>query len=289
MVKREPTSLNVDPELWRQVRKTAIDMGITATEFFEQALIEKLARLQEPETKTKLSEVQNFNKGVDRPTRETMTNQSQRQLSQQVKERKREQLQQNPHFSVFESDTVDPEPEGKSIEVSINLPGIRFPINKNELVDFAVYLDYVFSYTQTAAEGFYYPLFRDLPDKTYTDKEKLGEALQIMLDTSNKIFGAKKKVVGVNLQVTREEIERNNIESHKRQIGAYYREIDKFHKGLDKKQKEILIEERKREQEKQIQETKRMEELLKQDQKETKQRLQKERELERKEYEFDKI
>jgi hypothetical protein len=44
MVKREPTSLNVDPELWREVRKTAIDMGITATEFFETALREKLAR-----------------------------------------------------------------------------------------------------------------------------------------------------------------------------------------------------------------------------------------------------
>jgi hypothetical protein len=45
MVKREPTSLNIDPELWREVRKTAIDMGITATEFFEQALREKLAKI----------------------------------------------------------------------------------------------------------------------------------------------------------------------------------------------------------------------------------------------------
>jgi Ribbon-helix-helix protein, copG family len=46
MVKREPTSLNIDPELWREVRKTAIDMGITATEFFEQALREKLAKVK---------------------------------------------------------------------------------------------------------------------------------------------------------------------------------------------------------------------------------------------------
>jgi hypothetical protein len=45
MVKREPTSLNIDPDLWREVRKTAIDLGITATEFFEQALREKLARI----------------------------------------------------------------------------------------------------------------------------------------------------------------------------------------------------------------------------------------------------
>jgi hypothetical protein len=43
-LKREPTSLNIDPELWREVRKMAIDKGITATEYFEQALREKLAK-----------------------------------------------------------------------------------------------------------------------------------------------------------------------------------------------------------------------------------------------------
>lgn len=46
MAKREPTSLNIDPELWREVRKTAIDMDISATEFFEQALREKLERIK---------------------------------------------------------------------------------------------------------------------------------------------------------------------------------------------------------------------------------------------------
>jgi hypothetical protein len=44
MVKREPTSINIDPDLWKQVKKAAIDQDITATEFFEQALKEKLAR-----------------------------------------------------------------------------------------------------------------------------------------------------------------------------------------------------------------------------------------------------
>ena len=44
VVKREPTSINVDPELWKEVKKTAIDLGITATDFLEQALKEKLAK-----------------------------------------------------------------------------------------------------------------------------------------------------------------------------------------------------------------------------------------------------
>ena len=33
MVKRGPTTINVDHELWKEVKKTAIDLGITATRF----------------------------------------------------------------------------------------------------------------------------------------------------------------------------------------------------------------------------------------------------------------
>ena len=42
--KRGPTSINIDQELWKEVKKAAIDLGITATEFLEQALKEKLAK-----------------------------------------------------------------------------------------------------------------------------------------------------------------------------------------------------------------------------------------------------
>jgi hypothetical protein len=42
--KKTPTSINIDEDLWRQVRKAAIDKGITARDFFEAALREKLAR-----------------------------------------------------------------------------------------------------------------------------------------------------------------------------------------------------------------------------------------------------
>jgi hypothetical protein len=42
--KKTPTSINIDEDLWRQVRKAAIDKGITARDFFEAALREKLQR-----------------------------------------------------------------------------------------------------------------------------------------------------------------------------------------------------------------------------------------------------
>jgi hypothetical protein len=43
MPKRGPTSINIDQELWKEVKKTSIDLGITATEFLEEAIKEKLA------------------------------------------------------------------------------------------------------------------------------------------------------------------------------------------------------------------------------------------------------
>lgn len=42
--KRGPTSINIDQELWKEVKKAAIDLGITATDFLEQALREKLGK-----------------------------------------------------------------------------------------------------------------------------------------------------------------------------------------------------------------------------------------------------
>ena len=44
MVKRESTSINVDPQLWKEVKKTAIDLGMTTTGFVEEALKEKLSK-----------------------------------------------------------------------------------------------------------------------------------------------------------------------------------------------------------------------------------------------------
>lgn len=44
MVKREPTSINVDPELWKEAKIEAIRRGVTVTELFEESLRKELAR-----------------------------------------------------------------------------------------------------------------------------------------------------------------------------------------------------------------------------------------------------
>lgn len=44
MPKRGPTSINIDLELWKEVKKAAIDEGVTATEFLEDALRNKLVK-----------------------------------------------------------------------------------------------------------------------------------------------------------------------------------------------------------------------------------------------------
>jgi hypothetical protein len=50
-LKRESTSINIDPDLWKEVRKAAIDMGISATDFFEEALRRELTRVKGREKK----------------------------------------------------------------------------------------------------------------------------------------------------------------------------------------------------------------------------------------------
>jgi hypothetical protein len=43
--RRGPTSMFIDRALWAQVRKAAVDLGITATEFVEVALKEELTKV----------------------------------------------------------------------------------------------------------------------------------------------------------------------------------------------------------------------------------------------------
>ena len=38
VVKRGPTSINIDVELWKEIKELAIDEGESATEFLEKAL-----------------------------------------------------------------------------------------------------------------------------------------------------------------------------------------------------------------------------------------------------------
>ena len=45
MGKRKPTSLNIDEDLWVEVRIAAMRNQMTATEFVESALKEKLAKI----------------------------------------------------------------------------------------------------------------------------------------------------------------------------------------------------------------------------------------------------
>ena len=45
-MKRESKSINIDPDLWREVRKTAIDMNTSASDLFEEALRERVGKVE---------------------------------------------------------------------------------------------------------------------------------------------------------------------------------------------------------------------------------------------------
>lgn len=46
VMKREPTSINVDPELWREVKHAAIDQGEAVSDLFDRALRNELTRIK---------------------------------------------------------------------------------------------------------------------------------------------------------------------------------------------------------------------------------------------------
>jgi hypothetical protein len=50
------SSMFLDPRLWLQVRKTALDLGVTATKFVEEALTQRLEDAKEAETRLQAAE-----------------------------------------------------------------------------------------------------------------------------------------------------------------------------------------------------------------------------------------
>jgi hypothetical protein len=131
---------------------------------------------------------------------------------QQIHQKERKQIEQSRFFRVFEKDIVEPKTGERSvsgersIEMVMPLPGIRFPIDKTELLDFAIYLDKEFEYDQIAVGGFYYGQFMDLPDKTYMNRANLEEALVVLSNTPGHGHHGV-KLVGVKLLTTKEELD----------------------------------------------------------------------------------
>ena len=156
--------------------------------------------------------------------------------------KERKLIEQSKFFKIFERDIVTPKPGEssvsgkKSVEIDLDLPGLRFPIDKIDLIDYAIHLDKIFEYDTMVVGGFYYNHFIDLPDKTYTNKANLEEALVVMLNTpGHDFYGEKSKVVGINLLTTKEEIEKSYMESGKREADREFKSVDEYYNEIDKK------------------------------------------------------
>jgi hypothetical protein len=227
---REPTSLHVDPKLWQEVRVMAVLKNVSVTEYFEDALRRKIDadNLEVGGQGYRVGQGGMYIPPPSAPAplqpQSTTTSDS------------RKQIQQGSHFRIFEKDTVIPKPGErpvsgeKSVEIDIDLPGIKFPITKNRLIDFAKRLDKIYEYDTVAVGGFYNNLFTDLPDKTYTNKQSLEEALVVLNDTGKGYFDNKERIVGVNLLTTKEEIAKSQSEINKRYIDGYFKEVEKYYK-----------------------------------------------------------
>jgi len=232
--KKIKSTIMVPEDTYKETRILAIRKGMDIGSLVDEALREKIVR-----------EYQQM--GLQSPYSQTQPQpqqlQEKKQHSPGIINQNFDETEKSPFVHIFKSDTIKPKPGKRSIpgersiEIGIELPGIRFPINKTELIDFARYLDEdVYNYDPA---GFYYDLFRDLPDRTYTNIASLKDALLSLLNTSRRdFFGEKRRVVDIKkIFTTKEEIHAYYTEMNKIKIDRDFKDIDKYYKEIGKEQK----------------------------------------------------
>ena len=180
VLKRKPTSLKVDPELWEEVRIMAIRVHKNITDYFEDALREKLVKdyavvaaekkrkEQERLHKEQLQRQYQMMVGKE-PGEETGIEEERKEqpLPQQSQQSEQPQPQKSPQEQEAAVSTQNQrhalqqqqhKPEIVRLTgIGMNLPGIRFPKNKNEIIECAEDNNPI---TTT-------DFLRELPDTTY--------------------------------------------------------------------------------------------------------------------------
>lgn len=117
MLKRGPTSLHVDVDLWQEVRVMAVLKNKSVTQYFEEALRQKL----DEDSKDVKFPVGHGGMYIPPPP----AAQSQQPQSQELQE------QNQPN--IFNEDNARPFSKGEG-EIVLYMPGIKFSTNKNKLI-----------------------------------------------------------------------------------------------------------------------------------------------------------
>lgn len=171
--KREPTSLHVDPELWQEVRVMAVLRNKSVTQYFEEALRAKLD-IDSRDGKYPVGHGGMYIPPPPSSSPRTTENQEQIQQPQpqnQQKELLQEHIQNQTLNQVYYKIVKSP------LTITLNLPGIKFPVNRNEIMKYA---------EKANAEGIITIIRKQLPEKTYKNKLEIeNEILNIIKNFSS--------------------------------------------------------------------------------------------------------
>jgi len=136
------STVMIDTELWKRLRIISVINEFEISEFVEEALREKLAKIQQPEQYAEYEDVKD--------------------------------LRYKPKGLVEEGlkEIEQPQPQSQQQNIiatlRINLPGIKFPANKNKVIEYAEKAN---TYRITKN-------LKNLPDKTYISSANLQKALK---------------------------------------------------------------------------------------------------------------
>jgi hypothetical protein len=124
-INRMPTSLKVDPELWEEVKIMSIRTKKNITEYFEEALKEKLRRDYQTVMTERQRRIYELPHSEEvKPLDKKEASEFLESLNEDIKNAKTKDLYIYPVTN-------------NGGDLVLYLPRLRFPIDKNELVDYA--------------------------------------------------------------------------------------------------------------------------------------------------------
>jgi hypothetical protein len=227
----------MDADLWKRFKMIAILNEMEVSELVEQALREKLERMKQLEQYPEYKDVRNVrvHKGEQTPPRQhddTVIHSARYEAAKS--DSGNPQQQRSEKSDIFDKDTIFPKENIKHDLFPLRMAGLKFPINRTELIDFAKHTDEIQGHNSATTPkgyrenpGFYYPIFKDFPDKIYTNKADLERVIR---NSPLK----DRYPMDLVLLITREDYEKYYGVLNKKRIDKEFEKVDNYFEEVNK-------------------------------------------------------
>jgi hypothetical protein len=161
--KKTKSTIMVDAELWKRLRLITVLNDMEISEFVEEALREKLEKIQQPEQYQAYKDVENIRLPAGKQS---------------------QQLQQQKPSDIFNKDNVIPLKKGESA-IRLHIPGLKFPVNREGLIQ---YINETKKTDILTVEMVFAEHLPRIKDKMYKDKFELEGQFQKYIRDNKEAF-----------------------------------------------------------------------------------------------------